>query len=1111
MTFWKGAGNSIGEGMGLLVNSFISRQDQLKQQQIQEEELARQRQQQDLDNQYRQQQATEQRRQWEAEQAAQGARDLSDQAYKKWQMGNVDTANASKDRSDYFDTYLRPAYNAGMEAAVGNARKYGPTLEGGKPNPQYDPAMYAFAQNQIKGLQSRMRAVSDAAANGEGFYDAGKGLLSYVGADDPHASPTTPQGGGQSMPQAPSTTGPLLPGASPTPASQFTGAAPTAPTAVEVQGPPVPRVAPTQGTPTATPSAPPQAGAGGPAAQPQATPTAPLSNSESPAPTQPQQQGPQLPQQLPATVQEIPPSQLAGMDDVALLRQYGQGGVEYARAARAEYEAQVRAQREAVRKSQVDFWGKAAQRVLDDKNSRPEQFSAASTVMALINLPTLTPEQEEQFKAAVQLLAPNALTAESWQAVLNTKDPAVILGALPMYRAQAPGVVEGFDDQALYNWLQADLDDKASSAFRNYAAGNKDNIDAGRTTTLLPLEVRAHDDKHDESVVVQANTVADTANTRQDTENDALDGRVKAFDLGVKQLAGIASSPLPWQRMAASNPRLWFQMKQNLNLTDEGLANLYAQAQYKYGLGIKGDELTNQLRASEIATDGARRGGIIADTSRTVQTTVNEGLAAPLDRALTVARTDDVVNTTVARTAELQPRLDLLNAQIREAELRGANTASLIRERDTLLPIKVGEGTARTALTWANVGQVQASIKNDRERTAAYITGVKGNYAVDMAQVGKLTADTALTRAKDPNDPLYNPVIAASKPGDPVAALEKRAGVFYGQAGQALNQARTLQTQIGELTKRATGVTGTVDLSRLSPEDRKKLDSLTAQRDNLFAQAQNARQKGDDVITNGMAALSPTGKATVAPGLPAAQQWAAQNVEVKGVPSDCAAIAGKYLNDLGLSIPTSNLSAGLESNAKKAGWTANPGGYQQGDLVVWTGQKYGLQKDGRGVGKHVGVIAGFDAQGNPMILDNPGKLADGSQGQTRVRAMSDPGNAVIYRSPQAGGLGAPPARPQAAARTTAAPTPAGDSYNGTSLPPRPKVAGQGPPKGLNLVGSAAGVGNRVMTWSWMQAQQIENPDAARAWLDRTAKGLLPKGTPAQVEQLKKDLADSLGW
>lgn len=173
------------------------------------------------------------------------------------------------------------------------------------------------------------------------------------------------------------------------------------------------------------------------------------------------------------------------------------------------------------------------------------------------------------------------------------------------------------------------------------------------------------------------------------------------------------------------------------------------------------------------------------------------------------------------------------------------------------------------------------------------------------------------------------------------------------------------------------------------------------------------------------AVAAPLSPPKVAPGLSAAQEWAAQNVEIPGVDSDCAAVAGKYLNELGLKIPTSNLSAGLEANAKKAGWTSIPvkNGLKEGDLVVWTGAKYGMQKDANKIGKHVGVVV-MDANGNPQILQNPGKLADGTQGKTEIKPMFDVGNAVIYRSPQAGSLAAT-ATPTATASPAqpAAPTP----------------------------------------------------------------------------------------
>lgn len=170
-----------------------------------------------------------------------------------------------------------------------------------------------------------------------------------------------------------------------------------------------------------------------------------------------------------------------------------------------------------------------------------------------------------------------------------------------------------------------------------------------------------------------------------------------------------------------------------------------------------------------------------------------------------------------------------------------------------------------------------------------------------------------------------------------------------------------------------------------------------------------------------------SGRLTLDPAV--VTKWIADNPEDKtgpngtsGVSSDCAYIGGKFLNELGFSIKPSNNAAQLEKNAREGGWKPLPfklgspaanKAMQVGDLVVWT--SHGKIKYGQNSGKHTAVVAGFDAQGNPMLVNNAGLKADGTQSKTALIPMFDPEGAVAYRSPQAGGLqrgtGSAPAAP----------------------------------------------------------------------------------------------------
>lgn len=866
----KTFGSSVGEGMALLAQNLVQTQNTLQQQQLQ-----RQQQEAQL---ALQQQAAELNRQQLAQQTAYQNASLGQNQQQLDLQAARDAASSSDhaagQRQDYFTNYIRPAYNEALQGIQAGLKQYGPTLADGRPNPQYDPAMYAMYQTQGKDLTKHMANVSRSAASGEGFYDAGNTLLTYVGHPAGNVD--------LSFSDTPAGTTPAQAG-------------PPAPTATPVQAPPAPVIPQAHGDLVANgPEAAPPV-----AAPPAATPT------DAPA--------------LPPRINDVPASQLATLDDATIQQQYGPDGVVYARAARVEYQAQQQAARTATIKAQNVMWSKVIDNLTNDKEhpATPRQLAAASTLTtlgaAMENGVKLTPEQAQQYQDAVTTLAPAVYTPATWQSILATKDPAVIVGAYATYSKVAPGVVEGFDVTPFQTALTDAHNGAAADAA--YKAAQTGNLNAGSRATdqtsdikgvlngatsldevankgdwatleqvagnpealrilgitdggvrLLAQSQQIRDREAADLADVQARTgktvaetggvaastaktVAETAGITASTAKTVAETLGARTDTGVKMLAQLATFPadMSYTQMAASSPQLIAQFKQMFGVNDNGAINLIRQAQFAYGQGLRGKDLANQLAQSQILTEGARRG--------------------------------DILSTTRARDVKLQPELDLINSQIQEAQLRGEDTRSLIARRNALLPIEVQQGLAgvantvadttykgvQTALGWANVAKAQQDLKLDRDRAAAYVKSVNGTYAVDMARIDQITASTALTRTKTPGDPLYSPEMANAKPGDAYGALQKKAGIYYGQADASLTQAKALQTQIDGLVKQYTSISGAVSLPKLQADP--KYAALIKQRDTLFAKAQNARQQGDQVIANGMGQLTGTsGKATGAGG-----------------------------------------------------------------------------------------------------------------------------------------------------------------------------------------------------------------------------------------------------
>ena len=820
MAYQNGLGNELAVGLGDLARQFLGTQNTLRQQ---DEQKAQQ------DRQYalQQQQAEEQRRQFDEQQARLLARDQTDDATLKYNRERLERQDGINGRESDLKTALAPTMDSFMKGLDTDVQRYGPTVTDkagfSHPNPQYSPSLYEAAVQRQKQAKKLWSGVTLAVGSGQGWDEARTAFLQFTGGDAG------------------------LHGGAPAPAA------------------PLPAPAPVQAAPAPLPTGLPRGEV--------------LGNQEPTAPTAPPTQP------LPPRVQDIPASRLLDMPDDQLMAQYGAGGMEYVIAARQEYVIQVQARQAADTKTRVDSWDIQLKELAKRTDLTAPQRLAMTTITSLMTRPSLSEEEAGQLADAFNLLTPKMYTPESWQKVLDTKDPDTILAQLPVYQKFAPDLVAGFDPSGLvrtrddkHNAAAADValkgaqtaDTTSTTTRRDTllpgevaqqgaeltntegdtalkdAQRNAAEVAAGRTTALLPGELLAQGDERVESAAGVRNTNADTAATQQTT-------KTAAYDRAVKQLASYAATGATAYQLQQTP--MWYQLKKDLGVNDAGLTALLQVGRDEFALGRRGKELEQQLTSSKILTEGAQRGNILATTNMTLEQIKTEiGLRQPkIDQlnaqiANTNASSANYASLVAERDRLVGEREQLLTAQTAAARGQAAASGAQAVQTTALTPVKVAQG-------WANVAEIQAGIKNDRERTAAYVQSVKGNPVLDQARIDEIRSRTALNRAKDPNDPLYNAVIDKAKPGDPVDALKKQAGVFYTQSDQALKAATTLQTQINALQKQGVGITGTFDMARLSEADQKKLGALIAQRDGLFSQAQGYRQKGDDVITNGMQKL----------------------------------------------------------------------------------------------------------------------------------------------------------------------------------------------------------------------------------------------------------------
>ena len=816
MAYWNGLGNELGQGLSDFAKQLIGTQNTLQQQSEQKAQQDRQFALQQQQATLQAQQAEEQRRQFDEQQARLLARDQMDAETLKYNQGRLERQDGITGRESDLKTALAPMMDSFMKGLDTDLQRYAPTITDktglSRPNPQYSPALYQAAVDRRKKATKLWSNVTLGVGSGENWDAARSEFMQFVGGD---AGPT----------------GAAAPVAAPVPA---------APTPAPTPMPPMPR-----GEALGT--------------QEPAAPTAPTLA-------------------LPPRVQDIPASQLLEMPDDQLLAQYGQGGMEYATAARGEYAAQVQARRAADTKIRVDSWDIQLKELAKRTDLTADQRLAMTTITGLMSRDSLSDEEAARMAAAFNLLTPKMYTPESWQKVLDSKDPDVILAQLPVYQKFAPDLVAGFDPSGLITTR----DDKHNAAAADVAlkgAQTKDTLSTTtRRDTLLPGEVAqqgaeltntegdtALKDAQRNAAEVSAGRMtallpgeltqqgADLKSTQTGTAATQQTTKTAAYDMAVKQLASYAATGATAYQLQQTP--MWYQLKRDLGVNDAALTSLLQEGRYQYSLGVKGKELELKVKESDLLTAGVERGATLATTSMTLEQIKTEiGLRQPkIDQlnaqiANTQAGTENYRSLVAERDRLVGEREQLITAQTAAAQGQAAASGAQAVQTTALTPIKVAQG-------WANVAEIQAGIKNDRERTAAYVQSVKGNPTLDQARIDEIRSRTALNRAKDPNDPLYNPAIASSKPGDPIDVLKKQAGVFYTQSDQALKAASTLQTQINALQKRGEGITGTFDMTRLTPDDQKKLAGLIAQRDGLFTQAQGYRQKGDDVITNGMQKL----------------------------------------------------------------------------------------------------------------------------------------------------------------------------------------------------------------------------------------------------------------
>lgn len=1084
MSYSKGLGASLGEGLTAFTQQFMGRQDQLKAQQ----EAAAQKL---LDEQRAAQEAALKQSQLDLQtrqtdlQAGRDAFAQQQWADQKAAAEKTNAANANKDaitgRETLYRNILAPQMTMHMSGLDADLARYAPTTKDGKPNPTYDPAMFAASEARKKEALKMWTQLGSKVGTGQDWEQGVQGFVNYIGGELPAPTPIA-------APVAPA------PVSVPTPGTQNMERGNAA-----MEGVPVPVTAP------------------------------PVSQSDS-AP-------------LPARVQDIAPSQLMGMDDAALVRQYGAGAADYARAARTEYTAQQKAKDAAEKQQRQDAWAVQYKELAKDPNLTPTQRVAIFTIDSLMGKDGLTPEEVTKLQDSFTALMPAIYTPAAWQKVLDTKDPATILAQLPVYQQHAPDVVKDFNPEPFITQQQAQLDKITADAAQSMAAAGASNSAAGasdasaaRTTALLPGELIQQGADLKKTDAGTALTVAQTKGAeasanktnaeipgvRAETTQTQTQTRQAKFDLGVKQLAQMGGTGATAYQLQTATPQVWAQLKSDLGLNDAGLTAALQLARYEYNKDDNKDNLANRLAASQILTEGARRAGLIATTAGTQADTATENASR------------------AGRVKEIDSRVKLLNQQIIESQKRGQNIDSQIKERDGLLSERKGLLTAQAAAakgsalnSTANaiavplrlnierdrVKVAQEALKIDRDRAAAYVSSVKGGYAVDMARVKQITAATALTRSQDPNDELYNERVANAKPGDPIDALKKKASVFYTQADQALKQAGTLNTQINGITSKAKNFSGNFDPTKLTPEDKAKLEKLTAQRDHLMAVAMNRRASGDQVMTDGMDNLSaPPKPETPGGGLPMKPGKAASGIQIdfaQPLQTMTQSYLKKYPGGLipiiqeGFRTPerqTQLYNQGRNGNPGKVATNATAGqslhNYGYATDIYWKDPKTGktvASTDPRALAawKQLGAMApqfGLRWGGTfPGLVDMPHFEPAGYSWEQAQKGTA----------PTWGG--------QTATATPPKPVPAPTPAAGILPRPDTRIAGVGPPPEVKPVGLVQGLAKRITRASWVQAQGIESPQLAALWLTRTVNGLMPKGTPEQKATLRADLARTLDW
>ncbi|WP_412027012.1 phage tail tape measure protein [Deinococcus yunweiensis] len=144
------------------------------------------------------------------------------------------------------------------------------------------------------------------------------------------------------------------------------------------------------------------------------------------------------------------------------------------------------------------------------------------------------------------------------------------------------------------------------------------------------------------------------------------------------------------------------------------------------------------------------------------------------------------------------------------------------------------------------------------------------------------------------------------------------------------------------------------------------------------------------------------------------------------VASDCAVIATSVLQAIGIGIKGSAGARQLMQNALDAKFkevdTSSYKNFRPGDLLTFEGPEYGalkFDKDGKKVGYHSAVFAGFDAQNRPTAIENPGS----SNTRLRVLTEAELDKLIVLRSPQSPFAATPAAvNTKASTRPFTAPT-----------------------------------------------------------------------------------------